>query len=202
MTTVRLHQFIGANREELVRRCEAKVATRSIAPAPTADIDDGVPIFLEQLIIELRRGPSQTDAIAVAAGQHGRDLLRQGLSVAQVVHDYGDVCQSVTELAIEMDAPIATDEFRTLNRCVDDAIAGAVTEHARGEAVTRNVQADELRRLTDTAIWAFTALEAGTVGISGSTATLLRTSLMGIQRMLARDVAPHDSTGGVSSTTA
>ena len=53
------------------------------------------------------------------------------------------------------------------------------------------MQADELRRLTDTAIWAFTALEAGTVGISGSTATLLRTSLMGIQRMLARDVAPR-----------
>jgi hypothetical protein len=190
MTSVRLHQFIGANREELARRCAAKVATRSVRPASNAEVDDGVPIFLEQLIIELRRGPSQTDAIAAVAGQHGRDLLRQGLSVSQVVHDYGDVCQSVTDLAMEMDAPIATDEFRTLNRCVDDAIAGAMTEHARGEAVTRNVQADELRRLTDAAIWAFTALEAGTVGVSGSTATLVRTSLMGIRRILARDVGP------------
>ncbi len=31
----------------------------------------------------------------------------------------------------EMNAPISTDDFRTLNRCLDDAIAGAVTEYGR-----------------------------------------------------------------------
>jgi hypothetical protein len=51
--------------------------------------------------------------------------------VSQVVHDYGDVCQAITELAGEMDAPISTEDFRTLNRCLDDAIAGAVTEYGR-----------------------------------------------------------------------
>ncbi|HXG56314.1 MAG TPA: HAMP domain-containing sensor histidine kinase [Vicinamibacterales bacterium] len=48
-----------------------------------------------------------------------------------MVHDYGDVCQSITELAVEMQAPISTDDFRTLNACLDDAIAIAVTEFAR-----------------------------------------------------------------------
>jgi hypothetical protein len=41
----------------------------------------------------------------------------------------GDVCQAITELAVELNAPISTDDFRTLNRCLDDAIAGAVTEY-------------------------------------------------------------------------
>ena len=32
---------------------------------------------------------------------HGHDLLSQGCTIAQVVKDYGDVCQSISELAIE-----------------------------------------------------------------------------------------------------
>ena len=55
-------------------------------------------------------------------------MLRQGFTVDQVVHDYGDLCQAVTELALEKNAPVSTDEFHTLNRCLDDAIADAVTE--------------------------------------------------------------------------
>ena len=43
----------------------------------------------------------------------------------------GDICQAVTELALEQHAPITTEEFHTLNRCLDTAIAEAVTEHGR-----------------------------------------------------------------------
>ena len=31
---------------------------------------------------------------------HGQDLLLRGFTVSQVMHDYGDVCQSITELAV------------------------------------------------------------------------------------------------------
>ena len=65
-----------------------------------------------------------------APAHHGRELRLQGFTVSQVVHDYGDVCQSITDLAMERDAPISVDDFRTLNRCLDDAIASAVTEYA------------------------------------------------------------------------
>ena len=54
-----------------------------------------------------------------------------GFDVSQVVHDYGDICQAITELAREQKAPITVKEFHTLNRCLDAAIAEAVTEHAR-----------------------------------------------------------------------
>ncbi|HTS82385.1 MAG TPA: hypothetical protein VMH40_17410 [Myxococcaceae bacterium] len=54
-----------------------------------------------------------------------------GFTVAQVVHDDGNVCQAITELAIERNPLINAEDFHTLNRCLDTAIAEAVTEHAR-----------------------------------------------------------------------
>ena len=91
------------------------------------EINHGVPVFLDQLVNALGLGLMSNPEIGRTALLHGHDLLRQGFSLSQVVHDYGDVCQSITELASETDAPISLDDFHTLNRCLDDAIAGAVT---------------------------------------------------------------------------
>ena len=131
-----LHEFIAVHREEIIRRCRAKVAKRSVPPPTEAEIDHGVPVFLDQLTDALRLGLTSTPDIGRSAIQHGHDLLLQGFTVSQVVHDYGDVCQAVTDLAVEVNAPISTDDFRTLNRCLDEAIAGAVTEYGR-EQISR-----------------------------------------------------------------
>ena len=186
-----LYEFIGVNREELIRRCKVKVANRAATPtakamaAPPKD-DPGVPRFLDQLVDELRNGPSNTHEICKAAIQHGHDLLMQGFSVSQVVHDYGDVCQSVTDMAMETNAPIATEDFRTLNRCLDDAIAGAVTEHARGQQLGRDGQSGELRNLAHGALTAFEVLQTGTIGIAGTTGSLVHGSLMKMVALLDR----------------
>src|SRR4029450_6362663 len=126
-----LHEFIAINREEIILRCRAKVASRSVPPPTEAEIDHGVPVFLDQLVDALRLGITSSPEIGRSAVQHGHDLLLQGFTVSQVVHDYGDVCQAITELAVEMNAPISTEDFGALNRCLDDAIAGAVTEYGR-----------------------------------------------------------------------
>ena len=95
-----------------------------------------MPLFLEQLADTLRR-EQETAArptshqMAQSALLHGGELRQAGFTLAQVVHGYGDVCQAVTELAIESESPISADEFKTLNRCLDEAIAQAVTEYAR-----------------------------------------------------------------------
>jgi len=199
MSNVRLHDFIGANREELIRRCQAKVATRSISPPTQPQIEHGVPLFLSQLIKELRSEHSQTDEIVRGATEHGHDLLLQGFTVSQVVHDYGDVCQSVTDLAVELAAPISTDDFRTLNRCLDDAIAGAVSEHAREQEITRDGVSDALRHLTDTAITAFEVLQSGSVGVTGKTGGVVHRSLMGIRALIDRPIADAENKGPHSS---
>jgi hypothetical protein len=154
-------------------------------PPPTdAEIDSGVPLFLNQLCAELRHGSSTTDEMRKSAMAHGHDLLRQGFTISQVVHDYGDVCQSITDLAVELAAPISTDDFRTLNRCLDDAIAGAVTEYAHEQDVTREGQSHRLLHLTDATITAFEILRAGHVGVGGSTASVVHRSLMAIRAAL------------------
>ena len=154
-----LHEFIILNRDTIVQRCRAKVATRSVPPAIEAEINHGVPLFLDQLVTTLRGGQDQLNPeISRSAVLHGHDLLGQGFTVSQVVHDYGDICQSVTELALEQDAPISTDEFRTLNRCLDDAIAGAVSEFGRG----RNQSTLDGRTLAATSAWGSSRMNCGT----------------------------------------
>jgi hypothetical protein len=189
MVNMSLDKFIGVNREELIRRCRGKVAVRSTPPSTKAEIDHGVPLFLDQLVDVLRRGLSNTQEIATSAGRHGHDLLLQGFTVSQVIHDYGDVCQSVTDLAIELDAPISSDDFRTLNRCLDDAISGAVTVYAQDQEITHDRELDELRHLTNMAMLAFDMIKSGNVGAGGSTGAMLFQSLRAIHALVARPPA-------------
>ena len=193
-----LNEFIEINRDEIINRCRAKVATRSL-PSPTAtEIDHGVPLFLDQLVAALRSGGERFNPdIAESAVLHGHDLLLQGFTVSQVVHDYGDICQAITELALETKAPIATDDFRTLNRCLDEAIAGAVTTFQRESQQAESEQAaarnnervgffvHELRNLVNTATVAFEVLQTGNVGITGNTGAVLRRSLAGLRDLIA-----------------
>jgi hypothetical protein len=179
-----LHAFISMNRDRIIERCTEKVAARpGPRPAP-ANIDHGVPMFLEQLVDELRLGVSSDAEIGKTATLHGHDLLRQGFTVSQVVHGYGDICQAITELAVETGVPISTDEFRMLNRCLDDAIAGAVTEYGREreQSGTQDIPAAgarlkslarDLIKSTQISKVALAAIRSGSVGVAGSTATML-----------------------------
>jgi hypothetical protein len=179
-----LNTFIIENRDELISRCRAKVAKRS-APSPTeAEIDHGVPMFLNQLCEELLHGPSKTHEISKSATRNGHYLLLQQFTLSQVVHGYGDICQSVTDLAVELAVPISTNDFRTMNRCLDDAIAGAVTEYARGQDLAREGTSHQLGNLVDGAITAFEVLQSGNVGVAGSTGELVRRSLNTIRALV------------------
>lgn len=197
-----LHEFISVHRDEIIARCRSKVATRSIPPPSDAEIEHGVPLFLDQLVEALRSGGASVD-IEKSARQHGLDLLGQGFTVSQVVHDYGDVCQTVTALAIETNAPISADDFRMLNGCLDEAIAAAVTTYA-GESQQRASVSEreaagrsnervgflvhELRNLVNTAIIAFEVLKTGNVGVSGSTGAVLKRSLIGLRDLIAHSL--------------
>jgi len=206
-----LYEFIAVNREEIVLRCKARVATRSVPPPTEAEIDHGVPVFLNQLSDALRLGQTTNPEISRSAIKHGHDLLLQGFTVSQVVHDYGDVCQAITELAVELNVPITTDDFRTLNRCLDDAIAGAVTEYGRernqsgidGEHARGSERlgyfAHELRNLMNTALMAFEVLKTGNVGVAGSTGAVLQRSIMAPHALIARSLAEVRLTYGVQN---
>lgn len=117
-----------------------------------------------------------------------------------MVHDYGDVCQSITDLALQLNAPISVEDFRILNRCLDDAIASAVTEYGRGNQSILDAEsarederlgffAHEVRNLVCTASVAFEVLKTGNVGVAGSTASVIQRSLAGLRDLVNRSLA-------------
>jgi signal transduction histidine kinase len=195
-----LHEFVTENREELIRRCRAKVEMRSVPPPTPAELEYGVPCFLDQLVDALQHHLSPNSEIGRSAARHGHDLKRQGFTVSQVVHDYGDVCQSITDLALQLNAPINVEDFRTLNRCLDDAIASAVTEYGRGNQPAVDTEgarehdragflAHEMRNLVGTATVAFEVLRTGNVGVGGSTGDVLKRSLAALGDLITRSLA-------------
>lgn len=86
-------------------------------------------ILLTHVLQAATPGSSQVE-IGSTAALHGRELLALGFNVSQVVHDYGDLCQAITELVVELDAPITAQEFHLLNRCLDTATGAVRTDPA------------------------------------------------------------------------
>ena len=222
-----LHDFLKNHRPALIARCRQSAAKRASPDDGDLDPQFGVPLFLDQLIETLEDehacafgeaekvsgqvgGPSRTSQIGSAGLAHGREMSRQGLSVEQVVHEYGDLCQAITGLALELDAPIETVEFKTLNRCLDNVIADAVTEFAHQRALIgadREAQAlnqrigflaHELRNHLNTATLSLRLIKSGQVGFSGAIGGVLDRSLIGLRTIIDRSLAEVRMTPGMS----
>jgi len=154
-------------------------------------------------------GKPNLSEIGETATRHGRELLQHGFTVDQVVHDYGDLCQAITELAYEQNLPVSIDEFRTVNRCLDNAIAAAVMEFSyhrstliaqkTTEALNERlgVLAHELRNLIHTAKLAVAAMKAGNVGSAGATGAVLDRSLIGLGNLIDRSLSEVRMSAGI-----
>jgi signal transduction histidine kinase len=213
-----LYEFLNENRAELIARCRHKVQQRTASGVSERELTFGISIFLDQLIktLWLEQGPDPAIGRKVSgpasgvpassemgdtATRHGSELLEHGFTVEDVVHDYGDLCQAITDLAVERSAPITVDEFRTLNRCLDNAIAIAVAEFAylhdraasdeQFDALNKQLGAfaHELRNSLSTATLAVSVLKMGNVGITGATGAVLDRSLVGMRNLIDRSLA-------------
>ena len=141
-----LHEFVSSNRDELVRRCRSKVSERDSPPATPAGLDHGVPLVLEQLVWALR---CEEESPASQRGRnHGLPARRRPRSRSAAPRPcMARSCASrdtppgrwsrttrisarpITELATERHAPVTVEEFHTLNRFLDSAIADAVASY-------------------------------------------------------------------------
>ena len=206
------------------------MARRPARGATAQQLAHGLPIFLDQLTRTLRAEEEADEVFAstgipgleggdaaslaemgVSAAAHGKELSALGYTVDQVVHDYGDLSQTITGLAVELDTPFTVDEFRTLNRCIDNAIADAVTEFgaqhdagiARRASAAENERlgslVHELRNHLQTAMLAFRALESGKLAIDGSTGGVLARSLASLSAMLDKSLGQVRVAAGAAS---
>jgi signal transduction histidine kinase len=221
-----MHEFLTAHRGDLIERCRCKVVERNSPEATPDETEHGIPVFLDQLIktlLELSPEPLRSRSVSGSTGgvnttsseigggaiRHGRELFYRGFTVEQVVHNYGDLCQAITDLAFELDVPFAIDEFRTLNRCLDNAIAGAVSafNYQREALAADNEEkalnqrlgffAHELRNLVNTATLALLAIKEGKIGVAGATGAVLDRSLVGLRILIDRSLTEVRMSAGM-----
>ena len=209
-----LHEFLSSNRDELIHRCRTKATERDSPHETSLELEHGVPRVLTQLVAALRHEetlPAATraqnsgrDTVAFAESSRtnslrGKELLQQGFSVEQVVHGYGDVCQAITELAKDRNTPVTADEFHTLNRLLDHAIADAVSSYTEELEITSaesaqvlhlrmGALADEQRRLVEIALRTVNALKVANLGVRGATGTVLEDCLVHLRELIDKSI--------------
>jgi hypothetical protein len=205
-----LHHFIAAHRDEIITRCKAKVAARSQPSAGgRTERARGAPVPRSG-----GRGPAPGRALE--PGDRAERRQARPRAPPEGVHGLAGRPRLRRRLPVHHRAgrgegePISAADFCTLNRCLDEAIAGAVTEYRRGGisppwthghpgAEHLGFVTHELRNLVNTAILSFEVLETGNVGVGGSTGRVLHRSLIGLKTLIGRSLAELRLTQGLRS---
>lgn len=141
-------------------------------------------------------GPIDDAKLAKSASLHGQELLRLGYTLSHVIHAYGSMCQAITELASEKNAKISAGEFHDFNRCLDIAIAGAVTAYQAQSDVKnshREIEhlgslSHELRNALGTMKLSYDLIKEGQVGFSGSVGKIMDQSLIRMETLIERSL--------------
>lgn len=196
-----LHNFLESNKDKILNMTEEKTLEMAGVRPSSDQLRKGLPIFYQQLIDILvfeERSSKTTDpggykatenpeevALSASAGRHGSELMKLGYTLSHVVHAYGAMCQSITELATNEKTNITPSEFHHLNRCLDVAISGAVTEfqaHQNAKVQRQENEhlgffAHELRNTLMSINISFEMIKKGSVGAQGSTSKIMESSL-------------------------
>lgn len=172
-----------------------------------APVDAG----LDEAAVDAGLGEAAADAgLGEAAARHGLELSRRGFPIEEVAYSCGDLCQAITDLALEHDAPIRTEEFRALNLCLDNAIADALKAYSRRRESLRATDATrelnerlgllvhELRNHLGTATLALLAMEGGHAGSAGATATVMARSMTRMRNLLDRTLGDVRATADLA----
>jgi signal transduction histidine kinase len=205
-----LHELLAAHRALLIERTRAKVRRSDALPTDDA-LMEGIPLFLDRLIADLWTAQQAPDGAA-----RGTPALRSGgltdghrFTVSGVARAHGYLGQVVLELADERSTAVSAAELRVLDRCFDDAVAGAVTAHYllehrhREEEETERLGAlaHELRNRLSAAMLAFSAIKSGRVPFAGSTGQMLWRNLRGLQDRVDHALSQVRLESGAASLT-
>jgi signal transduction histidine kinase len=188
-----LHEFFNSARDAIIGRARLKAGERASPSATEEELVKGMSLIVDHVVETLQFAGPPSEAVSDVGHIHGHEVLRVGLSVSQVVHDYEHVHQAVAELASERGAPLTAHDHRAL----DHAIAQAVTEYVRlrdqsiidDENERMGFLVHELRNQLTSATLSFAILKRGDVSINGSTGALHERSLKSLSELIASSLA-------------
>ena len=101
-----LHEFLSAERDEILTLCAEKILSLADSKSSSDEMERGLPIFYDELIEVLRGDTDESkgqgdnsieNTHRASAERHGKESLRLGYSISQVVHGYGAICQAITQ---------------------------------------------------------------------------------------------------------
>jgi hypothetical protein len=148
--------------------------------------------------VSKRYAPAQVPQVV----DHGVPLF-----LAQLVH----TLETEQTTTVRMESEPRPDEFRTLNRCLDEAIADAVTAFAdeRENALLDQAMhlhdrlgalAEEQRRLVDIALQTLAAIQTGNVGATGATGGALTRTLIELRHIIETTLPEIRLISGMTTT--
>lgn len=201
-----LHEFLLAKRDDILALCAEKILSLAGSRSSSDEMERGLPTFYDELIEVLRGDTDESEEQGdnsiknthrASAERHGKESLRLGYSISQVVHGYGAICQAITQYVQENSSQaVFAREFNRLNFCLDVAIAEAVTEFDRGQR--ENIElgevqrlgfiAHELRNALNSASLAYRLIKTGRVGADGSTARILEDAHKHMREIIDRSL--------------
>src|SRR5205807_955812 len=131
------------------------------------------------------------------ARSHGEQRFRHGFPIAEVIRDYGAICDIISELAIEQDCTLDAPSFKLMNTWLDTAMAHAITEYfALSRASQERAVAEwvgtlghEARNALGSATMAYAVIRSGKVGLSSRTAEVLERSLNRLDALISQTLA-------------
>jgi hypothetical protein len=203
---MRTQLSIRTHREEILARCQAHARARSGGAASAAALDAGLLLLLGDLAEELdEQVPCATATDWAGAAARGGDLFRMGFTACQVVHSYCDIRQATGAIANERGLARDTEEICTLHRCVDAALARAITEHAAAAAAALRHEADhrmelfihDLRNGLTVALLAFDTLKRCGGDLDSTTGTLLNRGLLRIRAVMEQSISDVRASGSL-----
>ena len=144
-----------------------------------------------------RSEPDDHRQLQEDASLHGVARYRLGWSVAEVVHEYGDVARAIASMTETRGVIVPGREQLHFSNCIEEVVAAAATAWARGrdEAVTNERTerlgsiSHEMRNLLATATMSFASIRKGTAAPGGSTAALHQRSLTNLVALVDRSLA-------------
>jgi signal transduction histidine kinase len=193
-----LSHFLLEHRHEVLERSLAKIrSVPATAGRSAGELIDDLSLFVDELILALRKArdeprPAGLKTTGEIAPAHARQRWRIGFDVEQVVHDYGFLCDAITEAAQDARVSIDINEYRVLNQSLDTAIAEAVNQYmkSRDRAGERQVSerigyiVHELRNALATSLLSLQAIRSAKLSASGRTADALERSLRRQQELI------------------
>ena len=200
-----LYEFLKNNKNKILDMTESLTLELAGTRPSSVQLKQGLPLFFLQLINELKRVQESNGnqnkkkiekEMCYQGGRHGAELLRLGYTITHVVHAYGAICQSITQLAASKDSNISNQEFHDLNRCLDTAIAGAVEEFqlqrnhysTNRDAEHLGFLAHELRNALTSIKISLEMIEVEKVGFSGSTGQVLKRGIRRMEDLITRSL--------------